>query len=242
MYYCTDRMHALNLPVSYVRDDAVALPAAFSRRLLMPSTSNQSRKREYLAKLLLIGVFLGGLAAFIGYMTFYGPGLSAFRLGWLDLVLLIFATYRLGHLISYDRVTEPIRSLFTETLPDPSGAGETVEAKGEGFQQAFGQLICCPICSGTWAAAALVYALYLWPDPVRVFLAMTAAVGAAEILNAAGEALSWNGQHHRNQSGAQAAARKRNIVRIEQPCEDDLPEREEALSLQEKAKKKVSKQ
>jgi hypothetical protein len=162
--------------------------------------------------------------------------LSAFRLGWLDLVLLIFATYRLGHLISYDRVTEPIRLLFTETLPDPTGAGETVEAKGEGFQQAIGQLLCCPICSGTWVAAGLVYALYLWPDPMRLFLTMTAAIGAAEILNAVGEALSWTGQHKRTLSGAQMTARKKNIVRIEQPCDDPLPEREEMRNLPERVK------
>lgn len=202
----------------------------------MSSGSEHSKKREYLAKLILIVIFLGGLAAFLAYMTFYGPGLSAFRLSWLDLVLLVFATYRLGHLISYDRVTEPLRLLFTETLPDSTGAGETVEAKGEGFQQAIGQLICCPICSGTWVAAVLVYALYLWPDPVRVFLAMTAAVGAAELLNAAGEAFSWTGQHQRVMSGAQMMARKKNIVRIEQPCDDNLPERGEVHNLPERAK------
>jgi len=196
-----------------------------------------ARRREYTAKLVLIAVFLGLLAVFIGYMTFYGPGLSAFQLGWLDLVLLVFATYRLGHLIAYDLVTEPVRQFFTETRPDPTGAGESVEPKGEGFQRAMGQLICCPICSGTWVAAALVYALYLWPDPTRVFLAIMAAVGAAELLNAAGEALSWTGQNQRTQAGSQTQARKKNIIRIEQPCEDNLPERDEIRKIPRRVKR-----
>ncbi|MBE0696806.1 MAG: DUF1360 domain-containing protein [Anaerolineaceae bacterium] len=200
----------------------------------MSSNVNQSKRWENITKLGLIAIFLGGLALFIGYMTFWGPGLSAFKVGWIDLILLTFATYRLGHLISYDRVMEPFRHLFTDTLPDSTGAGETVEPKGTGFQQAIGQLVCCPICSGTWIAALLVYGLYLWPDSMHVFLTMTAAIGGAEILNSASEALSWTGQHQRTLSGAHMSARKKNIVRIEQPCEEHLPERDEVESLSER--------
>jgi len=198
----------------------------------MPTEQVTSKRREYAAKLVLIGVFLGGLALFIGYMTVYGPGLSAFKLSALDLALLVFATYRMGHLIAYDLVTEPLRQFFTETVPDSTGAGESVEPKGQGIQRALGQLICCPICSGTWAAAVMVYALYLWPGPVRVFLTIMAAIGAAELLNAAGEALSWSGQHQRALSGREALARRKNILRIEQPCrESPPPEAEEARKM-----------
>jgi hypothetical protein len=203
----------------------------------MTTNTDTSKRRENTAKLVLTGIFLGGLAFFIGYMTFFGPGWSAFRLGALDLALLVFATYRMGHLIAYDLVTEPIRQIFTETLPDPTGAGETVEPKGQGVQRALGQLVCCPICSGTWAAAVMVYALYLWPEPVRVFLTIMAVIGAAELLNAAGEALSWTGQHQRTLAGAQLQARKKNIIRIEQPCDDALPEREEAEKLPRRVKR-----
>jgi hypothetical protein len=203
----------------------------------MSLDESRSKKKEYLAKLVLIGVFWASLALFIGYMLIYGPGFDAFRLGWLDLVLLIFATYRMGHLIAYDRVTEPLRQFFTDTLPDPTGAGETVEAKGEGFQQAMGQLICCPICSGTWAAALMVYALYLWPEPTRVFLVIMAAVGAAEILNSLSESLAWTGQYQRTLTGGQMQARKKNIVRIEQPCDDRLPEQEETPPIPQRVKK-----
>ncbi|NLG95792.1 MAG: DUF1360 domain-containing protein [Chloroflexi bacterium] len=176
----------------------------------MSPSNDKSVRMEYLAKLILIVVFLGGFALFTGWMMIYGPGLEVFSLSWMDLVLLAFATYRLGHLIAYDRVTEPLRSFFTKTVPDPTGAGDTVEPKGKGFQQAFGQLLSCPICSGTWVAALLVYALYLFPGPTRVFLVMTAAIGAAELINAASEMFCWTGQYMRTMSGAQMLNRQKS--------------------------------
>jgi hypothetical protein len=169
----------------------------------MSSVDVQNKRKEYTAKLILISVFLGGLAFFIFWMTAFGPGLEAFQLSAMQLVLLSLATYRLGRLIAYDRVMEPLRQAFTETLPDPTGSGETVEAKGQGFQLSLGQLICCPICAGTWVAAGLVYLLYLFPAPVMVFLTMTAVVGAAEMLNAATESMSWSGQYYRTMSGSE---------------------------------------
>jgi hypothetical protein len=168
----------------------------------MTPNQRKSPTTDHVAKLIITAVFMGAFGLFIGWMI-WGPGMDAFQLSWMDLVLLSLATYRMGHLISYDRVMEPLRSLFTETVPDSTGAGDSVEPKGTGFQNAIGQLLCCPICSGTWAAAGLVYALYTFPAPARVFITILAAVGAAEILNAAGELFSWGGQYARTMSGAQ---------------------------------------
>lgn len=170
------------------------------------SSSNSVRK-EYIAKVILTVIFLGGFALFTGWMLFFGPGLDLFKLSAFDLVLLGFSTYRLGRLIAYDRVMEPFRQFYTNTVPDSTGAGESVDPKGEGFQQAMGQLICCPICAGTWVAALLTYALYLFPGPTHVFLMMTAAIGVAEILGAMTEAMSWAGQYARTMSGAKMLER-----------------------------------
>ena len=168
----------------------------------------KSKKKEYYAKILLISIFLGGFALFIGWMTIYGPGWQAFQLSWLDLTLLGLATYRLGRLIAYDRVMEPFRQFFTVTGPDSTGAGDSVEPKGTGFQQSLGQLISCPICAGTWVAALLVYLLYLFPGPMHVFLTMTAAIGLAELFNAVTEAWCWTGQNNRVMAGAQIRAQQ----------------------------------
>lgn len=183
----------------------------------MFQNSSKSVRKEYIAKLILTTIFLGGFALFIGYMLIYGPGLSVFQVSTMDLVLLIFSTYRLGRLIAYDRVMEPFRQFFTRTVPDSTGAGESVEAKGEGLQQALGQLICCPICAGTWVAALLTYFLYLFPGPTHVFLVMTTAIGGAELLGAMTEAFSWAGQYARTMSGAKMIERQGHPV--------ELPER-----------------
>lgn len=169
---------------------------------MSPNPRKSPIMSDYAAKIIITFLFVGAFVFFIGWMIL-GPGLDAFQLSWMDLVLLSLATYRMGHLISYDRVMEPLRSLFTETVPDSTGAGDSVEPKGIGFQNAIGQLLCCPICSGTWAAAGLVYALYAFPAPARVFITILAVVGAAEILNSAGELFSWGGQYARTMSGAQ---------------------------------------
>jgi hypothetical protein len=114
-----------------------------------------------------------------------------------DLVMLGFATYRLGHLISFDKVTEPLRLPFTETKMDDFGAAMTVEARGEGVQRAFGELISCP----TWVAAALVYGLNLFPGPARIFTTIMGAIGMSEVLHSLTEALSWTATLARKEVG-----------------------------------------
>lgn len=191
--------------------------------------SSKSVRKEYIAKIILMLIFLSGFALFIGWMLWFGPGLNLFKLSALDLALLAFSTYRLGRLIAYDVVMEPFRQFVANTVPDSTGAGESVEPKGEGFQRALGQLITCPICAGTWVAALLTYLLYLFPGPAHVFLTMTAAIGAAELLGALTEALSWSGQYARTMSGAKMQERSEHLQeqsQYEQPGQlVEFPER-----------------
>ena len=156
-----------------------------------------SQRATYVA---LTGAFLGLFAA----VTRKGedPELSP-----LDVVQLGLATYRLGRMVAYDKVFETYRAPFAETVPDPTGAGDTVEPKPDGPAEAIGELIVCPICVGTWIAAALVYGLELAPRPTRLMLSIMSSIGLGEVLNALTEALSWYGQNAREQAGAQAAVK-----------------------------------
>lgn len=122
-----------------------------------------------------------------------------------DFVLLSFATYRMGRLAAYDKVMEPIRRPFTQTTPDSSGAGKTVVPRGTGARRALGGLFSCPICTGTWIAAGLVYGLELAPGPTRLLLSIMSAIGAGELLNAATEALEWTGQAERIEVGVKSS-------------------------------------
>jgi hypothetical protein len=172
---------------------------AMKQNSILPA--EQEKRKEYTTKLTLIGVFWALFVAFASRRPFYRKYQKELHLGPYDLALLGVATYRLGRLTAFDKVAEPLRRPFTETVPDESGAGETVQPRGSGFQRSIGELISCPICSGTWIAAGLVYALHLIPGPTRIFMTIMGSIGFAEVLNALTEALSWTGQAARNLSG-----------------------------------------
>jgi hypothetical protein len=159
--------------------------------------SPEQRRHEQATYLTLIGLFLGLFAAFAARVRGRDEPLE---LRSLDLALLGLATERAGRLAAYDRVTAPLRAPFTETEPDSSGAGATVEARGTGAQKAIGELLSCPTCVGTWVAALLVYGLQVAPGPTRLFMAILAATGLAELLDSANEALSWTGRAARTQA------------------------------------------
>lgn len=166
----------------------------------MTTDDNDAQKRRrYATYVSLIGFFLALLTAAAARESRRG---GAFELRPLDLLLLGFATYRGGHLVAYDKVAQPLRQPFTETRPDASGTGKTVVPRGEGIRRALGELLACPICSGTWIASGLVYGLMIMPGPTRVLMTILAATGIAEWLNASTEALKWTGQVARERSSA----------------------------------------
>ena len=132
----------------------------------MPMPRDAKDRREQRATYLtLIGLFFSLFAAFSRRERERGddPRLRPF-----DFALLGLATYRAGRLAAYDKVTEPLRAPFTETKPDETGAGMTVVPQGNGARKALGELLSCPTCAGTWAAAGLVYGLRIAPLPTRV--------------------------------------------------------------------------
>jgi hypothetical protein len=120
----------------------------------------------------------------------------------IELALLGVATHRLGRLVAFDVIAEPLRAPFATTVPDATGAGKTTVARGSGVRQAIGELLTCPICAGTWIAAILVYGLQILPRPTRILVTIMGVTGLAEILNAAVEALSWFGLVERKELGA----------------------------------------
>lgn len=148
-------------------------------------------------KLTLISVFLGLLATFAGRQGRE----TDLRVKPLDLLLLGLSSFRLGRMIAFEGVAAPLREPFTETRLDDTGAGQTVVAAGEGARQAIGELMSCPICAGTWAAAGLVYGLHLAPRPTRVLLAIMSATGIAELCYSLTEALDWTAHAARQHCG-----------------------------------------
>lgn len=150
--------------------------------------------QEQATYLALIGIVLGLFAAFSRRDLHRH---QAIKLSGLDLSMLGLAAFRTGQLVTYDKVTEPLREPFTETKPDSYGTSQTTVPEGRGVRRALGSLLSCPICVGTWVSAFLVYGLRVAPIPTRLFLAFMSAIGLAELLNSANEALTWSARTER---------------------------------------------
>ncbi|MEA2524817.1 MAG: hypothetical protein QOF73_2044 [Thermomicrobiales bacterium] len=152
------------------------------------SRKQRDKTSERATYLTLIGLFWGIFLAFLPRRGETRP----LDLGPLDLGMLGLATYRMGRLASDDLVTQPLREPFTDVQPDETGAGENTVAEGTGPRKALGELISCPTCVGTWAAAFLVYGLRIAPGPTRFFLAIMATTGLAEVIDSLVEDLRWS--------------------------------------------------
>lgn len=128
-----------------------------------------------------------------GYLGLYGIFLAlAGRRGALgrtvapmDLTLLALATVRLSRLTAWDRITSFLRLPLVEHGPNDPITGPEQKPRGRGFLRAFGELILCTTCVGTWIAALLTYALYLAPGITRPFLVIMAAAGLSQAADAA---------------------------------------------------------
>ncbi len=160
----------------------------------MTDTKVREERMTYVS---LVGLFVTLLGAFALRER---DQKRVFTLDPRDLTLFGLATFRAGRMVAYDRVSEPFRDPVTETVPDEYEAGENVVAEGAGMQKAIGELVSCPTCVGTWVAAGLVYGFRLAPGPTRLFAAILAVSGLAEIFSAISEALSWSGKVARKYS------------------------------------------
>ena len=172
----------------------------------MDNSEKNNQTIEMITKAILTLVYLGGFVIFVVLGFIFGPGLKMFNISTLDLVMLALATMRLGRMVAFDHIAEPLRMPFAKTIADRNGAGSIVVPKGKGFVRSIGQLISCPICVGTWIAAGLVYLLYFFPGPTRVFIVVAAVVGLAELLHSATEALCWVGIDARVTAGGKMRA------------------------------------
>lgn len=117
-------------------------------------------------------------------------------------IALGLAAFRLGRSVSFNLIGQPLRELVgVKEEPDSSGAGNNNHAKGAGLRRVLGELVCCPICSGTWAALALVLVNSLNPRLGLVLVLALGAAGLAEFVNWLSEAGQWVGRGAREVSG-----------------------------------------
>lgn len=122
----------------------------------------------------------------------------------LTLVVFALATYRLGRAVAFNAVFEWLRQPFTKVVPHDSGADDECVADGKpgSVRFALGELLTCPICSGTWSALALLAVYLVDPAFGRLLVYALGLAGAAELLHWRSEYDQWQGRAGRSLTGS----------------------------------------
>ena len=100
---------------------------------------------------------------------------------WIDLVILVLASYRLTRLIVFDEITSFIRSPFLSVTYQENEAGElieNIEFKGGGFRNWIGRLLICYWCVSMWSSLGIVLLYYFFPT-FNILQVILAVAGAA---------------------------------------------------------------
>ena len=100
----------------------------------------------------------------------------------LDLAVLSAATFKASRTLARDEVMSFLRTPFVE---GDAHTGEDEEpVRTGGFEQAIGELVTCPRCVGTWAAAGLAVTQVLAPRFGRMLTWSLASAGLNDLLQA----------------------------------------------------------
>ncbi|NRD78081.1 DUF1360 domain-containing protein [Bacillus sp. BRMEA1] len=101
-------------------------------------------------------------------------------ISWMTYIMLILASYRLTHLIVFDKITEFIRKPFMKKVKTQTAEG-TVETK-EVPKSMFGYLLKCYWCAGVWSAILLGTLYLLFPKIAFVIILILSIAGGQSII------------------------------------------------------------
>jgi hypothetical protein len=106
-------------------------------------------------------------------------------ISWINLFILIFASFRLTRLIVYDTITEFLRRPFHRTIEEISQDGKTetfIEIKGKGIRYWIGELLSCHWCTGFWCTVVIYFSYIYWPAYASPIITILAIAGCASII------------------------------------------------------------
>ena len=109
---------------------------------------------------------------------------SLLEMSWIQFIVLILASFRLAHLIVFDKITAFLRDQFITVIKEVDAGGkETLktEIKGEGWRYWVGSLLSCYWCVGVWTSLLVVILYWLFPITFPALLVLAIAGGASII-------------------------------------------------------------
>ena len=105
------------------------------------------------------------------------------ELSTVDYVLITLATWRLTRLFVYDAITKFFREQFWDAVK--AGRGHRLEKPKTGPRRTLADLLDCPWCFGTWAAAFVIFCYLITPYAVFpvVLLAISSVATFLQLLS-----------------------------------------------------------
>jgi hypothetical protein len=105
--------------------------------------------------------------------------LNVTDISWMTYIMLILASYRLTHLIVFDKITEFIRRPFVKKIKVETNDGTTTK---EVPTSMFGYLLKCYWCAGVWSAGILGGCYLLFPKVTFVIILILSIAGGQSII------------------------------------------------------------
>lgn len=102
------------------------------------------------------------------------------RMSWMTYVMIILASYRLTHLIVFDKITEFIRNPLMTNVYKKDEDGHTYTKKVP--KSNLGYLVNCYWCSGIWSAVMIGVSYLLWPRISKKGIFILSIAGAQAIM------------------------------------------------------------
>lgn len=109
-------------------------------------------------------------------------GVPLGRIGPGELLLTGVATFKLSRTISKSWIGTALRAPFTRYVGQGKGDEVKEVGRGEGVQEAVGDLLSCPFCTGHWVATGLVLGHAVAPGPTRAMTRILTAGAMADSL------------------------------------------------------------
>jgi hypothetical protein len=102
-----------------------------------------------------------------------------FELSWMTFLMLILASYRLTHLIVFDKITEFIRKPFMKKVEIQTEHGTEMKDVPKNM---FGYLLNCYWCAGVWSAILIGGGYLLFPKVATIIVLILSIAGGQCIL------------------------------------------------------------
>lgn len=98
------------------------------------------------------------------------------NLSWMAFIMIILASYRLTHLIVFDKIAEPLRNPFLKKKETKDHEIKKVP------KSMFGYLLTCYWCAGIWSAIILSTMYIYLPSIAKYIIFVLAIAGGQAIL------------------------------------------------------------